>query len=309
VHIRFSFPLPIPDSGDAPSEFRIWKWGENKTLKGTVVLDEASAKAVVNAFRDHGVELAIDYEHQTFNAEDNGKEAPAAGWFTPEVREDGLWATAVRWTDRASAYLKAKEYRYFSPVALLDDKTRKPVRLMPMALTNWPATKDIEPLVARADATPMENTMKTVLVALGLRAEPDESDAIGALTALKLRADKADALEVDLGKATAELTKLKSDQVAEQKKALIDDAIKGGIAPAKRPELEALDLSALKVCLSLLPKSIPAAVEPADDAPAVAASGLTADQLKILKLTGITPEKFAEHKRVVAQIVNPTEEN
>jgi hypothetical protein len=118
VHIRFSFPLPIPDSGDAPSEFRIWKWGENKTLKGTVVLDEASAKAVVNAFRDHGVELAIDYEHQTFNAEDNGKEAPAAGWFTPEVREDGLWATAVRWTDRASAYLKAKEYRYFSPVAL-----------------------------------------------------------------------------------------------------------------------------------------------------------------------------------------------
>jgi phage I-like protein len=328
VHIRFSFPLPIPESGDAPTEFRIWKWGENKTLKGTVVLDEASAKAVVSAFRDHGVELAIDYEHQTFNAEDNGKEAPAAGWFTPEVRDDGLWATAVRWTDRAAGYLKSREYRYFSPTALLDGKTRKPVRLMPMALTNWPATKDIEPLVARADETPTENTMKTVLVALGLKAEADEAeafaaanklreferailslagkdsvqDAIGVLTALRLKAEQADSL-------SAELLKLKSDQVAEQKKALIDEAIKGGIAPAKRGELEALELGALKICLSLLPKAPASAVVPDESSVVAPASGLSPDQLKILKLTGLSPEKFAEHKKALAQIVNPTEEN
>lgn len=140
----------MPDGDTPPTEFRIWKWGENKTLKGTVVLDEKSAKAVIDAYREHGVELAIDYEHQTFNAEENGKPAPAAGWFTPEVREDGLWATAVRWTEQAAGYLKAREYRFFSPVALLDAKTRRPVRLMPMALTNWPATNNLEPLVARA---------------------------------------------------------------------------------------------------------------------------------------------------------------
>ena len=50
--------------------------------------------------------------------------------------------------------LKSREYRYFSPTALLDAKTRKPVRLMPMALTNWPATTGITPLVARADEEP-----------------------------------------------------------------------------------------------------------------------------------------------------------
>jgi hypothetical protein len=316
VYTRFSFPLPIPESGDAPTEFRIWKWGENKTLKGTVVLDEKSAAAVMAAYSEHGVELAIDYEHQTFNAEDNGKPAPAAGWFKPEVRDDGLWAVGVRWTDEAAGYLKSRQYRYFSPTALLDGKTRKPVRLMPMALTNWPATKNLEPLVARADEPSTENTMKTVLVALGLKAESDEaeafaaanelrdfkravlslagkdspSDALGVLTALRLKAEQAET-------AISELTKFKSEQIEAQKKALIDEAIKNGVAPAKRAELEALDLNGLKVCLSVMPKATAAAIEPKDEpAAAVAASGLTPDELKVIKMTGLSPEKFIEHK-------------
>jgi len=283
--------------GSPPTEFRIWKFGENDTLVGKVNLDEKSAKRVMDAFNAHGVDLAIDYEHQTFGAVDNGKPAPAAGWFKPEVRTDGLYAANVQWTDEAAGYLKARQYRYFSPTAMLDAKSRTPVKLMPMALTNWPATRNITPLIARADETTTENTMKTVLVALGLKAEADESDALGALTALKLRADKADALEADLTKVNGELAKLKADQIAEQKKALIDEAIKGGVAPAKRGELEALELSALKVCLSLLPKAAPAAVEPAKDAPAVvAASGLSADELKVIKTTGLSPEKYLEHK-------------
>lgn len=170
--------------------------------------------------------------------------------------------------------------------------------------------------------------MKTILVALGLSSDADESAAtaevqklvalesgvkqiagktdpqevIGVVAAWKMKAEKYDVVE-------AELTKLKSDAIAEQKKALIDEAIKSGVAPAKRPELEALELSALKVCLSLLPKAAPAAIEPPTDAPITATGGLTADQVKILKLTGLTPEKYAEHKKVLAQIVNPTEEN
>lgn len=307
--------MPIPEGAEPPSEFRIWTWGENDTLQGKVVLDRKAAEAVIANYVKHGVELSIDYEHQTFNAEDNGKEAPAAGWFTPEIRDDGLWATNVHWTDKASAYLKSREYRYFSPSVELDSKTRKPVRLMPMALTNWPATKNLEPLVARAPETHEEdNHMKTVLVALGLKADADEaaaekvagklrkfktevlalagkesgSEAIGVLTALRMKAEKADALET-------ELAKLKADQVAAEKGALIDEAIKGGVAPAKRAELEALDLGALKVCLSLLPKR-PEAAQPPAKAPAVA-SALTAEEAEIVKMTGLTPEKFLEHRK------------
>lgn len=302
--------------GSPPSEFRIWKFGENDTLVGKVNLDEKSAKRVMDAFNAHGVDLAIDYEHQTFGAADNGKPAPAAGWFKPEVRADGLYAANVQWTDEAAGYLKSRQYRYFSPTAMLDAKSRTPVKLMPMALTNWPATRNITPLIARADETPTENTMKTVLVALGLKAEADEAeafaaanklreleraifalagkesaaDALGALTAMKLKAESADV-------AIAELAKFKADAVAAEKNSLIDAAIKGGVAPAKRAEIEALELSALKVCLSLLPKAAPAAVEPAADAPAViAASGLSKEELAVIKTTGLSPEKYLEHK-------------
>jgi phage I-like protein len=322
----------MPD-GTPPSEFRIWTWGENPTLKGTVVLDKAAADAVLLAYAEHGVELAIDYEHQTFNAEENGKPAPAAGWFRPEVRDDGLWAAGVRWTDEAAGYLKNRQYRYFSPTALLDAKTRKPVRLMPMALTNWPATKDIQPLVARANATSTEINMNSVLVALGLKVEADEAEAfaavnslrdfarevlaisgaksnpeaIGALTALKAKADRAESLD-------AELATIKASAAAAEVAHLLDEAVKDGrVAPAKRADLEALHakhgVDALRTCLSMLPKAAPAAIAPAADKPAADASGLTADQLKILKATGLSPEKFMEHKKVLSQIVNPTEEN
>lgn len=279
------------------------------------------------AYDTHGVELAIDYEHQTLNAETNGKPAPAAGWFKPEVRDDGLYATGVHWTDEAAGYLKSREYRYFSPVALLDAKTRKPTKLLPMALTNWPATKNITSLVARADETSTENTMKTVLVALGLKAEADEaeafaavnsqreyvratfaiagkdspSDALGALTALKLKAEQGDA-------AIGELAKLKADAVASEKKSLIDAAIVGGVPAAKRAELEALELSALKVCLSILPKAPAVVVEKKPEEGGADASGLTPEVLKVLKATGVKPEDFAKHRKVLASITNPTEE-
>lgn len=175
----------MADGSEPPTSFRIWKWGDNDTLNGKVVLDRESAADLLKAYADHGVELAIDFEHQTLNAPTNGLPAPAAGWFRPEIRDDGLWATSVRWTDQASGYLKARQYRYFSPVALVDSKTRKPQRLMPMALTNWPATKNIEPLVARVAETSTENPMKTVLLALGLRAEADETEAFTAANKLR----------------------------------------------------------------------------------------------------------------------------
>jgi phage I-like protein len=107
-------PIGIESGPRLPTEFRLFAFGENATSKGIFVLDRAGAAAVMAAYADHGVELAIDYEHQTFAAGDNGKPAPAAGWFAPEVRADGLWATKVRWTEPAAEMLRRKEYRYFS---------------------------------------------------------------------------------------------------------------------------------------------------------------------------------------------------
>ncbi len=109
------------------------------------MVDEASLKSMVEAYRSRGIDLVIDYEHQSLQ----GERAPAAGWIKDlEARVDGLWAR-VDWTQQARDYLEKKEYRYFSPVLRLDPETRRPTALMHVGLTNVPAINHLPPLVAR----------------------------------------------------------------------------------------------------------------------------------------------------------------
>lgn len=135
------------DASALPTEFRLFQFGDNPTSKGTFKLDAEGAKEILAAYTKHGAELAIDYEHQTFESASNGKPAPAAGWFKPEVRSDGLWATMVRWTPRAAEMLRNREYRYFSPTFIVD-KDKRITKLLPAALTNLPASEGQQALVA-----------------------------------------------------------------------------------------------------------------------------------------------------------------
>lgn len=113
-------------------------------------VDEKSLNTMVAAFQSRGVDLVIDYEHQSLQ----GERAPAAGWIKHlEARPDGLWAR-VEWTLQAQEYLRSKEYRYFSPVLRLDPDTRKPLALMHLGLTNVPAIKHLPPLVAKWGGSP-----------------------------------------------------------------------------------------------------------------------------------------------------------
>lgn len=110
------------------------------------------AESAVKWFDALGRKLAIDYEHQSldrYNARPDGLR-PAAGWIGGlEVRDDGLWATDVNWTDRAKELLAAGEYRYFSPVIFWSDEDYSDVAgLGPVALTNDPAMHGVTPLAA-----------------------------------------------------------------------------------------------------------------------------------------------------------------
>jgi phage I-like protein len=108
-------------------------------------VDPESLTVMVGAFRSRGVDLVIDYEHQSLK----GRQAPAAGWIKDlEARADGLWAR-VEWTSQAREYLLNREYRYFSPVLQLDPESRRPLALMQVGLTNVPAIKRLPPLVAK----------------------------------------------------------------------------------------------------------------------------------------------------------------
>lgn len=161
------------------------------------------AAAAVAWFGDLGRNLAIDYEHQSlerFNTRGDGLR-PAAGWIGGlEVRDDGLWAVNVRWTERAAELLRNGEYRYFSPVLYwADERCSELVGLGPVALTNDPAMHGVTPLAAsRAAAVEAASTAGPFDVATqpgasasddpfdnderrpfcGL-AEPDDADASG----------------------------------------------------------------------------------------------------------------------------------
>lgn len=96
--------------------------------------------------------LVIDYEHQSLLAAENGKPAPASGWFKKlEWREgSGLWAVDVEWTEAAAAMIDAKEYQYISPVFSYNKKTGAVTGLLNAALTNNPALDGMSEVVLMA---------------------------------------------------------------------------------------------------------------------------------------------------------------
>lgn len=144
----------------APTEFRVFHAGVNDTDKGNFLFDEKAAIQVIDTYRQRGVPLMGDYEHQTANAAKNGQPAPnSITEWVPEIRRDAqggpeLWATSVKWTDKARGMLEAGEYRMFSPLFTFDaDEDRRPNWMINLALTNNPATHGQEPLVAASAET------------------------------------------------------------------------------------------------------------------------------------------------------------
>lgn len=104
------------------------------------VVDGAIASKLIAAAKSREVPYVIDYEHQTLNAVANGLPAPAAAWFKNlEWREgDGLYATDVEWTARASTMIEAGEYRFLSPVFTFDNSGAV-TGILHAGLTNNPA--------------------------------------------------------------------------------------------------------------------------------------------------------------------------
>jgi phage I-like protein len=199
---------------EVPTEFRIFKAGDNPSEKGLFVFTKASAESVMSEYRDHAKPMLLDYNHGTTLQAGPPEASIAAGEFTPEVRNGELWATNIRWTDRAKALLSAGEYRLFSPF-FTHDKKGQVLRLVNVALTNLPALDGIEPLVAASathdhEENDMACEMCTALTAQ-LSAAKTECDALKAKCSAMEKDNepdeddmKASALRVDVAKLTGQ---------------------------------------------------------------------------------------------------------
>lgn len=143
---ELGFVAQLPEGLNVPGEFQVFPYGRVE-IEGdeSFEVDSAAMDRVVERFTERGLDMVIDYEHQT----EEGREAPAAGWIKRlENRgEEGLWAV-VEWTGRAREYLAGKEYRYFSPVFLITSAERTLSELLRVALTNAPRLNGIRPIVA-----------------------------------------------------------------------------------------------------------------------------------------------------------------
>ena len=153
--------LSVVLTGDEPpTEFCLFTAGKVDTTKGEFIFDDAAAAAVMAEYVAHGIDLMIDYDHASLASVtlDPAQTGKAAGWFNLEVRGGELWAVNVRWTEPAAAALRAKEWRFMSPAFATEDG--RITSVLNVAITNLPATRRLEPLMAANAITALgENAM------------------------------------------------------------------------------------------------------------------------------------------------------
>lgn len=326
---------PIGPPGDGaefpPKKLRLFAPGMNATTKGEFLFDDEAARKVLAAFEQHGVDLAMDFDHGSL-APPDGKKRDVPGYYRLAV-EDGALYALPEWTETGLRAIKRgekgelPEYRYTSPTFQYDPATRRVLSMGPLALVSYPATHGAKPIVCTATApaelppsphaSPTEKTMKTVLTALSLPESASEAEALRAVTAREaelaqlvaatgaktpaealgaIEAHKRDAL------ALAALTaQVKAEAEARAKAArvvMLAEGVKAGkLTPAEaKADGEATCwLTALpneSLAAYLATRGVIAPAAPAPSAVAPAAGKLTADQETLCASMGIDPKTF-----------------
>ena len=205
------------DVTGAPEIITVLPLGHVVSSKGEFDVDEESYQAMKAQITQRGVDLVVDYEHQTLK----GVQAPAAGWVKELKLEDGQIKAVVDWTAPAAQYLANKEYRYLSPVITVRKTDNKAMGLHSLALTNTPAIEGMTPIVNSEyfDFEGGQNNMDMQKLAelLGLGPDATEEQIMEALAAmaaenksLKEGQPPTDCEKVVANKAVCELVGLKA---------------------------------------------------------------------------------------------------
>jgi phage I-like protein len=280
-------------------------------------------ESLVNAaeyWQERNIDMVIDYEHQTMT----GTEAPAAGWIKElDAREDGLWAR-VDWTPNAYDRIMNREYRYISPVIELDDK-RNFTGLLNVALTNYPAINDLNPLTLKKETVKENDRVRgKLLEILNLKTEtregeilnvvkhgrqavefledlgellgvkPNASEIKGAVLALKASPDVIVRLQ-------GEVDQLCAERISDKAEKALELALRAGkITPAMKDwalEYAKNDPSGFEVYVAKAPKIVPvgdnlSGYQGKDDS----GETLTLEDKKMAALMGISEEIFLESK-------------
>jgi phage I-like protein len=290
--------VTLSESNEPPTEIRLFVLGDNPTTKGNFVLDVAGGAQVLDGFARGGLgTLPFDLGHGMLaGAMAHPDHQKARGWFVPEMRLDGLWASNIEWTPSTRASLAAKEFRFHSPAIRFEEKTRRIVGLTNVALTNLPATLGQKPLVLDSGDTETEENMTVLFEKLGAADEPEALSALGGLLALR---DGLVALGcADLSSVQALVTErdtLKTEkeaalaaQLTAQKAGLLS-----AVPPAHRGFAETLSVEQLGAYVATLPKLETRVEEKSDGTKSVQ---LSAEEKDAAQALGLSDEAFLAAK-------------
>jgi len=301
------------------SVFRVLPAGMFRAIDGRPTnvsawhIDGGSAANIVSLAASRVSDFVIDYEHQSMKAATNGKPAPAAGWFKKlEWREgNGLYVIDARWTEEAASMIKAKKYRYVSPVFSFDH-TGRVASLYGVALTNTPALDGLTELVAatyqageptKGSAFDYRRAAAVIRHSFGVAGEAGAKQC----EALALRVERQ---RFGLSARAPEAVHVTSLEALEAQHAAASlRRCFGGAGEEPARNLEALAARSLdgagmtgiqlKLCgmMNVAPRDFQATMladTPSKNAatPSKNAAALTRDQLKVCELFGIRPDDF-----------------
>ncbi|MBV1702616.1 MAG: hypothetical protein KGQ46_12425 [Hyphomicrobiales bacterium] len=239
------------DASAAPSVIHLLPYGPTISGRDGRAWQLKNPKALVEAFNAQGHPEPIDWEHGQHIAASRGEAAPASGWIDRlELRDSGIWGH-VTWTDKASAAICAREYRFISP-AFSHDAAGNVTALLGAGLVNRP-NLDLTALNHQQETQSMNQEL---LAKLGLPETATSAEVLAAIIALNARVATAEhrvALnatpslndfvpradyEVALNRATTleAAAKAKADaDLAQAIASAVDGAIAAGkVAPASR---------------------------------------------------------------------------
>lgn len=225
---------------EVPETVKLLPLGLVKSTEGNFYVDDESLSAMKAYIEKRGLDIVIDYEHQTLN----DVQAPAAGWIKGIFKDTDSISAKVEWNPKAAEYLKNKEYRYLSPVVMVRERDQKAVILHSAALTNTPAITGMFAIVNSMNINSFEDEggtqmefQKNLAKILGLdeNATPEEILKVIEALAKKVQADNPQTLVAN--KTIMDLLGLADDAKTEDAAAAIM-ALKA--KPSQTNEIEEL---------------------------------------------------------------------
>ena len=326
--VAFRAPESLAASKELPKRLTLAKWGRNESVKGPVIVNETTVRALPRLQALAGFdEVAFDFQHNTvpgseaFKAEQEPRKVAAFG--VPEVVPgEGLFLNVKRWTPEGEDAVKNGHYPDVSPAVKFEGDAESGVVIFchSAAACRQGAITDLHvfsaeesPKIKSAFATFAAETgaaaaktftamdyKKLLCTILGCAETSDDAQIADAAKTFSAKLSQVNEFAAKLGDIGKKVASLETAAGTTERQALIETAIRAGKIVPFGAEVDKLSNAQLKGVLDALPADqVPLAKRTIDNVKTFSASGVQkpADDLaeKMRQAGGIKKEDWDKH--------------